>query len=231
MLLSESGESIYTDTSGTYRIPESWHSGMVRISAYGYAPYSVELVDGGFERGSSIFYLVRSVGEVPPLVIGDSVPDSFWDLPLPVVNHPLGRNTITLREYRGNRPILILDFWATWCAPCVKTFERWNSLAPQLADKVAVIGVHVSRQDKVPGFMQARQWPLPSVVGDIHPLVNAYFFHRQQVGKVVIIRDGIFYAVPSNKGLDIAQLKALIAGTDVRMDMESTALHGKEGAI
>src|SRR5690606_1234326 len=50
------------------------------------------------------------------IVIGDELPEAFWDLELKVVNHPEGNHTIRLRNYR--QKLLVLDFWANYCKPC-----------------------------------------------------------------------------------------------------------------
>jgi len=61
-----------------------------------------------------------------PLAIGDKIPDELWNLPLQVVNHPQGKKTITLSEYRDK--LIILDFWATWCGSCIKELPKLNIL-------------------------------------------------------------------------------------------------------
>src|SRR5690606_11186126 len=51
-----------------------------------------------------------AVSEIKPLQIGDTIPEALWQLPLQVVNHPKGKDTITLNDYRDKK-LIILDFW------------------------------------------------------------------------------------------------------------------------
>jgi thiol-disulfide isomerase/thioredoxin len=40
-----------------------------------------------------------------------------------------------------NGKFVLVDFWATWCAPCRKTIPRLNELQRQFPDKLVVIGI------------------------------------------------------------------------------------------
>ena len=53
----------------------------------------------------------------------------------------LGGGDITLSELRG-RPVVI-DFWATWCAPCVHQVPVLNAFQERMGEDVIVIGVAV----------------------------------------------------------------------------------------
>jgi peroxiredoxin len=39
--------------------------------------------------------------------------------------------------------VLIVDFWATWCAPCKDSFPAYQKLLGEFGDKLMVIGVSV----------------------------------------------------------------------------------------
>ncbi len=53
--------------------------------------------------------------------------------------HPL-----TLQSFKGK--VVILDYWATWCAPCKAEFPQLDRLQGRLADKgLAVVAVSLDR--------------------------------------------------------------------------------------
>ncbi len=56
----------------------------------------------------------------------------------------LSQGSITLRDYRHR--VVVLNFWATWCPPCVEETPTLEKFAEQMGRLgVAVIGVSVDR--------------------------------------------------------------------------------------
>lgn len=50
-----------------------------------------------------------------------------------------GDKTVTLSQFRG-KPV-VLNFWATWCPPCVEEIPSMVALQKQLGDKVVILAV------------------------------------------------------------------------------------------
>lgn len=60
-----------------------------------------------------------------------------------------------IADFRG-KPVL-LNLWATWCAPCVKELPTLDALAGRLGDKVTVLAVSQDMEPaKVAPFVAAR---------------------------------------------------------------------------
>jgi peroxiredoxin len=56
-----------------------------------------------------------------------------------------------LKTWQGK--LLIVNFWATWCTPCVEEMPELQRLADQTQDRnLAVIGIGVDEPDKVREF-------------------------------------------------------------------------------
>lgn len=51
--------------------------------------------------------------------------------------HSLDGVAVSLIEYRGS--VVILDFWATWCKPCTKTFPELHTLRQNYSDRAVVL--------------------------------------------------------------------------------------------
>lgn len=84
----------------------------------------------------------RPVGAEPAPGLGPSVaPDERRPLPEATLDGFDGAEPVELASYRGAP--LVVNFWATWCAPCVKEMPEVQRVARQLEGRVAVLGVNV----------------------------------------------------------------------------------------
>ena len=56
-----------------------------------------------------------------------------------------GQRTVTLSQMRG-KPVL-LNFWASWCAPCVEEMPSLVQLQKQMGDKATVLAISLDSDD------------------------------------------------------------------------------------
>jgi cytochrome c biogenesis protein CcmG/thiol:disulfide interchange protein DsbE len=62
--------------------------------------------------------------------------------PAPVFTVQDSDRAVTLTQFRGN--VVVLNFWATWCAPCVEEMPSLMQLQERFRNKgVTVVGVSI----------------------------------------------------------------------------------------
>ncbi len=69
--------------------------------------------------------------------------------------------TQSLAQYKG-RP-LVVNFWATWCGPCVEEMPELTALQQEIAP-VQILGIGVDSQENIAKFAQKYQIRYPLFV-------------------------------------------------------------------
>ena len=117
-------------------------------------------------------------GEASPPSSGDLVPapeDAGPDNALPPAKIPSRLPQFSLQDLEGKTtPItafagksLIINFWATWCAPCRSEIPLLKNLHAEWAGRdVSVVGIAVDYRDKVREFADRFKIGYPLLIGE-----------------------------------------------------------------
>lgn len=71
-----------------------------------------------------------------------------------------------LSGYQGKR--LLLNFWASWCAPCVTEMPALNAAQRKFADQGAIVlGIAMDEPDNVRAFLSTHPVDYPILVGQL----------------------------------------------------------------
>ena len=144
----------------------------------------------------------------------------------------LNGNKVSLSDFKGK--VVILDFWATWCPPCVKEIPHFIELYNEYKDQgLAIIGISVDHQGVgiVKAFNQKFKVNYPIVMMD-SKVVRAYgnitgiptTFVIDQTGKIRRM-----YVGYRDKTVFEADIKELLPG--IKSGQRSTGTVSNEAEV
>jgi thiol-disulfide isomerase/thioredoxin len=157
--------------------------------------------------------------ERPFLKPGDPVPDvTIKD----ITGYP--QSTVKLSDFRGK--LLILDFWASWCSPCVALIPRLDSLQKINNGKVQFLAVNNQPPATTTAFLAKLQrlkpFQLPDVLGDT--ILNQLFPHTFLPHLVWIGKDGKLLAITTDSAVNQRNISAILGGHTIALKTKSDHL-------
>jgi thiol-disulfide isomerase/thioredoxin len=149
-------------------------------------------------------------GQKKDLIIntGDKLPDAI--VKVYAGNHSTAVSIAQLRKGQ----YLILDFFASWCAPCIGALPELNRLAADYGNQLKIVPVTDENLEKWQSFAAVNQKAgankLPCIVGDKQ--LSAWFPHRLVPHEVWIDNKGIVRYITYGLDVNEANIKQFIQG-------------------
>ena len=87
--------------------------------------------------------------------------------PLPALSlADLDGRTHALRDYRGRR--VLINFWASWCGPCLEEMPALNQAQEKFGDHGAIVlGIAMDEPERVRAFLAEHPMSYPILLGKL----------------------------------------------------------------
>lgn len=135
-------------------------------------------------------------------LIGIKAPDIFF---ANIINDT--QKQCKLSDFKGK--IILIDFWATWCRPCISSFSILDSLQKQYKDELKIITVTTEKEDKVRAFLTKNKIRFPIVIDQYYYISN-FFPHRILPHNILINKEGYICAVTNSENLNRSVINQII---------------------
>jgi len=169
----------------------------------------------GTSRGNT--YSQTTKPYLTQLRIGERVPD----LPLTNLYNYNGKEK-SLGDFKGK--LLILDFWATWCVPCIAAFPKMEALREKYKDKIRVLPVTSDSKEKVQALFENiekdKGFKLFSLVADqqIRTLFNFRFLPHY----VILDKEGRYLTDATVEEINESNIEDLLKTGKGRFSTQKT---------
>jgi thiol-disulfide isomerase/thioredoxin len=198
------GTSIGLDRNGDGRIfgKDEWLAGNQIIEYCGTA----FLIDGIEPDGARITLSETSL-RVPKI-----------GAPLPAFSLTTSEGKL-IRLHELNGRMHLLDFWASWCKPCVEKFSLVKQLSEKYGNALAIIAINVDEESNLPMARQIikdyqLQWPqVMNGQGEVDPVWKAFGGmenNRLAIPLYVLIDGKGVLRYAGNGGEDLSDLRRAV---------------------
>jgi thiol-disulfide isomerase/thioredoxin len=154
---------------------------------------------------SFILFIDCAFGQVKT---GDSVPDIDFQL----LNAPV--KSTALSKLKGK--IVLIEFWATWCSPCVDAMQHLSQLQAKYRDKLQIITITDEREARIKRFLISKRSNLWFAI-DTGKAAAQLFPHTTIPHTVVISTEGKLIATTDPGLITASVMDSLLHQKEVHL--------------
>jgi peroxiredoxin len=120
---------------------------------------------------------------------------------------------IKLSDYNGK--IRILDFWATWCGPCIAKMADLKKLKNQFPNDLEIISISDEKLEKILPFIQKQTLPFQFVV-DSNSVISNKFGVSALPFTILLDKKGTIKTINNSSAITHELMRDLIADKPVQ---------------
>lgn len=154
------------------------------------------------------------MAQTDPPMLGKVCPE----FSMAIVTANGSEKNLSLSELHGK--IIVMEFWATYCAPCIPSLKHFDKLQAQFGDAVKFIAISDENRDKVDAFIAKKGHKNITYAMDWGHKLNKMFYHHFIPHTVVIDQDGVVRAFCSPDEIDEDVIRKLINREPVAFTMK-----------
>jgi thiol-disulfide isomerase/thioredoxin len=149
---------------------------------------SIQLMNGDARKS-----LLSTVLLLAPLYIALAAPACVAQETAPALELKDYRGMVRkLGDYAGK--IVVLNFWATWCGPCVKEMPIFVELSNKYGEQgVVVLAASLDAaetQPNIPAFVEKQKMPFPVLTGTTVDHMKEFGMGESLPGTIIIDQQG-----------------------------------------
>lgn len=151
------------------------------------------------------------------LTVGDKVPDVILNnCILPGQPNILIKN-VSLQSFTSK--YVILDFWATWCGPCISSMPKYEALQKKYPNQLQIIGITHETVKRIQSFVRNRPVGFMLAV-DTASVLRKYFEYRSIPHVVILDKSGTVKAIAHSDEVTDAVISTLINGGEISLPLK-----------
>ena len=152
-------------------------------------------------------------GQGPTL--GDTVPAFTLDK---LMNTPM--NNFRPNDVKGK--LLILEFWGTWCSPCIPALSHLDSLQKQFSNDLRVIAISDDSPERLSKFLERHPVSIP-LASDRQRVMQDLFAYQIVPHTVVIDQQQRIVAITTPDQISASTIRALLSGQTIALPRKQDA--------
>lgn len=158
---------------------------------------------------SLVLLLSTTAFAANPLSVGDKIPD----LELILIGE---EQPTSVAAFQGK--VVIIEFWATWCSPCIQSMQHLKDLKERFGTDLVILAVSHERPERIASFMGNTNFPF--TYARESDLLREYFPYRVIPHTVVLSPEQKIAAITEPNALTEDGLAELLQGKSVDLPLK-----------
>ena len=138
------------------------------------------------------------------LKVGDNLPN--YQLKS-VVNYKT--DSLNFKDAKGK--ILIIEFWGTWCSPCIPALQHLDEIRNKFPDDVFVVGISDDSKERLTKFLTKRAVSIP-LASETDTKLNGIFPFNVVPHTIIVDKNGKIITITSPNEVTEEKIREIIVG-------------------